>query len=544
MELERARARAPARRAPARAHARPRARARGDEPDARHPRRAARASSRPRSTTCRWRRSSPPPAAVRERLGEPPQVEMMIPLVAYEQEVADPARRGSSRSSPTGARGPAPTIGTMIELPRACFIADRIASVADFFSFGTNDLTQTALGLSRDDVESGFLVALPRARIIDRSPFETIDRPGVGWLVRLAAWVGREARPDLKLGVCGEHGGDPDSIAFFHLAGLDYVSLLAVPRADRPRRRGAGRAPARPGRPRRLRRRGHRARLTGAVARPQRDRVAGARAGARRPDRGSVGRRTPYAAGAPWPVRVDRSWRRTCPRRTSSAGCRRRRSCTPTATRCDIAVARRADRRRPRPGRRPGQPRPARTRRTSTAGRRTTRRDRLTRAARPRGRRAASRPTGTRRWSVIVERSRELLAEPGGWGRFGFYTTGQLFLEEYYTLARHRQGRDRHAAHGRQHAAVHGDGGGGAEGELRHRRPARLLRRRRPLRRDRARGATTSPRRRPCCGCACSTAAAGRTRRGCSCVDPRADAGRARGRRAPRVRSRHERGAA
>ena len=112
----------------------------------------------------------------------------------------------------------------MIELPRACFVADRIAGHADFFSFGTNDLTQTALGFSRDDAEGGFLPPYLEQKIIDRSPFETIDKPGVGWLVRLAAWVGREANPELKLGICGEHGGDPDSIDFFHEAGLDYVS--------------------------------------------------------------------------------------------------------------------------------------------------------------------------------------------------------------------------------------------------------------------------------------------------------------------------------
>jgi pyruvate,orthophosphate dikinase len=116
------------------------------------------------------------------------------------------------------------TVGTMIELPRACFVADRIARHADFFSFGTNDLTQTALGFSRDDIEGKILAKYIDRGILDRSPFETIDRPGVGWLVRLAAWVGREARPDLKLGICGEHGGDPDSIAFFSEAGLDYVS--------------------------------------------------------------------------------------------------------------------------------------------------------------------------------------------------------------------------------------------------------------------------------------------------------------------------------
>ena len=112
----------------------------------------------------------------------------------------------------------------MIELPRACFLADSIATSADFFSFGTNDLTQTALGFSRDDAERGFLPSYMSERIVDRSPFETIDRPGVGWLVRLAAWTGREAKPHLKLGICGEHGGDPESIEFFQMAGLDYVS--------------------------------------------------------------------------------------------------------------------------------------------------------------------------------------------------------------------------------------------------------------------------------------------------------------------------------
>src|SRR5215207_3806449 len=162
--------------------------------------------------------------AVRERLGRTPQVEIMLPLVAYEQEVAILRARVEHVIASMHAEDLRPLIGTMIELPRACFIADRIAQEADFFSFGTNDLTQTALGLSRDDVESGFLTHYLEQRILDRSPFETIDRPGVGWLVRLGAWVGREAKPSLKLGICGEHGGDPDSIAFFHMAGLDYVS--------------------------------------------------------------------------------------------------------------------------------------------------------------------------------------------------------------------------------------------------------------------------------------------------------------------------------
>ena len=162
--------------------------------------------------------------AVRERSGKAPHLELMIPLVAYEQELSIMRKLVERVVAEEGGDELELTVGTMIELPRACFVADRIASVADFFSFGTNDLTQTALGFSRDDVEGGFLSRYLEQRIVDRSPFETIDRPGVGWLVRLAAWVGREAKPDLKLGICGEHGGDPDSIDFFHMAGLDYVS--------------------------------------------------------------------------------------------------------------------------------------------------------------------------------------------------------------------------------------------------------------------------------------------------------------------------------
>jgi pyruvate,orthophosphate dikinase len=156
-------------------------------------------------------------------VGDAPQLEIMIPLVAYEQELTL-MRALVERIVEAEGEGLEVTVGTMIELPRACFVADRIARVADFFSFGTNDLTQTALGFSRDDVEGKFLATYLERRIVDRSPFETIDKPGVGWLVRLAAWTGREARPDLKLGICGEHGGDPDSVAFFHAAGLDYVS--------------------------------------------------------------------------------------------------------------------------------------------------------------------------------------------------------------------------------------------------------------------------------------------------------------------------------
>jgi pyruvate,orthophosphate dikinase len=111
----------------------------------------------------------------------------------------------------------------MIELPRAAVTAREIATVADFFSFGTNDLTQMVWGFSRDDVESSFFSGTSR-RASSRPHLETIDRDGVGRLVRIAAWEGRETKPDLKLGICGEHGGDPESIHFFHESGLDYVS--------------------------------------------------------------------------------------------------------------------------------------------------------------------------------------------------------------------------------------------------------------------------------------------------------------------------------
>jgi pyruvate, orthophosphate dikinase len=157
------------------------------------------------------------------RAGHAPHLEVMIPLVAYERELAQ-MRELVERVAAEEGNTATLQVGTMIELPRACFVADRIARTADFFSFGTNDLTQTALGFSRDDVEAEILTRYIDNGILDRSPFETIDRPGVGQLVRLAAWVGREQKPHLELGVCGEHAGDPDSIGFFELAGVDYVS--------------------------------------------------------------------------------------------------------------------------------------------------------------------------------------------------------------------------------------------------------------------------------------------------------------------------------
>ncbi len=159
--------------------------------------------------------------AVRERGGEPPLVEIMIPLVGFGEEL----RRLRELTDRVAAEeGDIEYLcGTMIELPRACIRADEIAEHADFFSFGTNDLTQTALGISRDD-GGRFLSHYLEHGILERDPFETIDQEGVGDLMRIAVERGRSARDDLKLGICGEHGGEPKSVAFCHDLGLDYVS--------------------------------------------------------------------------------------------------------------------------------------------------------------------------------------------------------------------------------------------------------------------------------------------------------------------------------
>jgi pyruvate, orthophosphate dikinase len=163
--------------------------------------------------------------AVRDRTGRAPHVEIMIPLVAYERELELVKDRVVAVAEEEGlAFGTDFGVGTMIELPRACFIADQIAHHADFFSFGTNDLTQCGLGFSRDDIEGRIIPRYIDEKILDGSPFATIDQAGVGELVRIAVERGRRARPDLELGVCGEHGGDPESIRFFHDSGLDYVS--------------------------------------------------------------------------------------------------------------------------------------------------------------------------------------------------------------------------------------------------------------------------------------------------------------------------------
>ncbi|MDR1806928.1 MAG: pyruvate, phosphate dikinase [Propionibacteriaceae bacterium] len=165
--------------------------------------------------------------AVLEREGETVGVEIMIPLVALKAELADQRaiveKTVAEEFAAAGKELPV-TIGTMIELPRAAVVADQIAEVADFFSFGTNDLTQTTIGISRDDAENGFLQSYVDREILPRNPFESIDVDGVGSLVRMGVEKGRSVKPALKTGVCGEHGGDPDSIEFFHKTGLNYVS--------------------------------------------------------------------------------------------------------------------------------------------------------------------------------------------------------------------------------------------------------------------------------------------------------------------------------
>jgi len=161
--------------------------------------------------------------SVQRRTGEAPVVEIMHPLVGFEEELRR-LRELTLRVAEEEAPEVEYLCGKMIELPRACVRADEIAGHADFFSFGTNDLTQTALGFSRDDAEGKFLTYYLEDGILDKNPFETIDIGGVGDLMRIAVERGRGVKPDLKLGICGEHGGEPKSVAFCHELGLDYVS--------------------------------------------------------------------------------------------------------------------------------------------------------------------------------------------------------------------------------------------------------------------------------------------------------------------------------
>ncbi len=159
--------------------------------------------------------------AVRERTGDAPLVEIMHPLVGFAEELK--RLRAMTLAAAADEGEIELLVGTMIELPRACIRADEIAAHADFFSFGTNDLTQTALGFSRDDAEGKFLTHYLQDRILEKNPFETLDQSGVGDLMKIAVERGLAVK-ELKLGICGEHGGDPPSVAFCHELGLDYVS--------------------------------------------------------------------------------------------------------------------------------------------------------------------------------------------------------------------------------------------------------------------------------------------------------------------------------
>jgi pyruvate,orthophosphate dikinase len=153
--------------------------------------------------------------------------EVMIPIVGIDIElemnremvvkVAEEVKKETGIDFPV-------VVGTMIELPRAALVADDIAKYAEFFSFGTNDLTQMTFGYSRDDAEAKFLHVYLEKKILKENPFQVLDRSGVGQLIRTAVALGRKTRPELVIGICGEHGGDPDSIEFCHIAGLNYVS--------------------------------------------------------------------------------------------------------------------------------------------------------------------------------------------------------------------------------------------------------------------------------------------------------------------------------
>jgi pyruvate,orthophosphate dikinase len=161
--------------------------------------------------------------AVQERTGDAPLVEIMHPLVGFKEELRR-LRELTERVMAEEAPELEYLCGTMIELPRAALRADEIAEVADFFSFGTNDLTQTTLGMSRDDAEGKFLTFYLEDGVLERNPFETLDQDGVGDLMRIGVERGRATKPEIKTGICGEHGGEPRSVEFCHRLGLNYVS--------------------------------------------------------------------------------------------------------------------------------------------------------------------------------------------------------------------------------------------------------------------------------------------------------------------------------
>ena len=186
-------------------------------------------------------------AALRVKAGDMPRAEIMVPLVGAVQELENIAEEINAVAHEVRKASGVHLehmVGTMIELPRAALTAGAIAEAAEFFSFGTNDLTQMTWGFSRDDVEAAFFPDYLEKGIFGVSPFESIDREGVGRLVQIAVEEGRKARPGLKIGVCGEHGGDPESVHFFHDAGLDYVSCspfrVPVARLEAGRASGAG----------------------------------------------------------------------------------------------------------------------------------------------------------------------------------------------------------------------------------------------------------------------------------------------------------------
>jgi len=186
-------------------------------------------------------------AALRVKAGDMPRAEIMVPLVGAVQELENIAEEINAVAHEVRKASGVHLehmVGTMIELPRAALTAGAIAEAAQFFSFGTNDLTQMTWGFSRDDVEAAFFPDYLEKGIFGVSPFESIDREGVGRLVQIAVEEGRKARPGLKIGVCGEHGGDPDSVHFFHDAGLDYVSCspfrVPVARLEAGRASGKG----------------------------------------------------------------------------------------------------------------------------------------------------------------------------------------------------------------------------------------------------------------------------------------------------------------
>ena len=167
-------------------------------------------------------------ALARKHAGGDPHVEIMIPLIVSEPElelVTDWVREVAAETFAASDDGDVDyLVGTMVETPRAALAAGEVAEAAEFFSFGTNDLTQMTFGFSRDDVEGRFMTEYLELKLLPANPFETLDQEGVGQLVRMAVERGRATRPDLHLGICGEHGGDPASIAFFASVGLDYVS--------------------------------------------------------------------------------------------------------------------------------------------------------------------------------------------------------------------------------------------------------------------------------------------------------------------------------